>query len=149
MVIREPVTRLDANLPYGYETRVLAVVPAITISMRPSQAVVPLGAGEKNVRLRIEVSSNMEGKAEGTLRLDAPSGWKVEPASQPFQFARAGERMFYPFTVTIPSLENREYRIEAVASSGGREFREGYEAIQHRDLETQYLYRDASAACGA
>src|SRR6185295_351716 len=53
MVIREPVTRLDANLPYGYETRVLAVVPAITISMRPSQVVVPLGAGEKTVRLRI------------------------------------------------------------------------------------------------
>ena len=27
--IRRPVTRLDANLPYGYDTRVLAVVPAI------------------------------------------------------------------------------------------------------------------------
>ncbi len=76
----------------------------------------------------------------------APSGWNVEPASQPFQFARAGERMFYPFTVTIPTLENREYRLEAVASSGGREYREGYEAIQHRDLQPQFLYRDASAS---
>jgi LmbE family N-acetylglucosaminyl deacetylase len=146
MAIREPVTRLDANLPYGYETRELAVVPAIAVTMRPSQVVVPLGAGEKNVRLRIEVSSNKEGRNEGTLRLDAPSGWKVEPASQPFQFARAGERMFYPFTVTIPSLENREYRLEAVASSGGREYREGYEPIQHRDLQPQFLYRDASAS---
>jgi hypothetical protein len=54
--------------------------------------------------------------------------------------------MYYPFTVTIPSLENREYRIEAVASAGGREFREGYDAIAHRDLETRYLYRDASAS---
>ena len=92
------------------------------------------------------MSSNKEGRNEGTLRLVAPSGWKVEPASQPFQFARAGERMFYPFTVTIPSLENREYRLEAVASSGGREYREGYEAIQHRDLQPQFLYRDASAS---
>jgi LmbE family N-acetylglucosaminyl deacetylase len=146
MAIREPVTRLDANPPYGYETRELAIVPAIAVTMRPSQVVVPLGAGEKNVRLRIEVSSNKEGRNEGTLRLDAPSGWKVEPASQPFQFARAGERMFYPFTVTIPSLENREYRLEAVASSGGREYREGYEAIQHRDLQPQFFYRDASAS---
>ena len=44
---------------------------------------------------------------------------------------------------TIPSLNASEYRIEAVASSGGREYREGYELIRQRDLETRYLYRDA------
>jgi hypothetical protein len=48
--------------------------------------------------------------------------------------------------VSIPALENRDYRIQAVAASAGREFREGYDAIQHRDLETRYLYREASAA---
>ena len=30
-----------------------------------------------------------------------------------------------------------------MASSGGREYREGYELIRQRDLETRYLYRDA------
>ena len=33
-----------------------------------------------------------------------------------------------------------------MASSGGREYREGYDVIQHRDLETRYLYRDATAS---
>jgi hypothetical protein len=70
----------------------------------------------------------------------------VEPVAQPFEFAHAGERAFYPFTVTIPSLENREYRIEAVAVSGGQAFREGYDVIQHRDLETRYLFRDAATS---
>jgi LmbE family N-acetylglucosaminyl deacetylase len=144
--MREPVRRLESNLPYGYDPRVLAVVPAIAVSMSPSQAVVPLGAGEKRVRVRTEVLNNVEGKCEGILKLTVPAGWKVEPASQPFQFAHAGERTYYPFTVTVPSLENREYRIEAVASSGGRDFREGYDVIQHRDLETRYLYRDAAAS---
>jgi LmbE family N-acetylglucosaminyl deacetylase len=144
--VREPVTRLEVNAPYGYDTRVLAVVPAVAVTMSPRQVVVPLGMAEKTVRLRTEVLNNLEGKNDGTLRLNVPPGWKVEPAAQPFQFARAGERMYYPFTVTIPSLENREYRIEAVASAGGREFREGYDAIAHRDLETRYLYRDASAS---
>jgi LmbE family N-acetylglucosaminyl deacetylase len=144
--IREPVTRLDANLPYGYETRVLAVVPAVAVTLSPSQVVVPLGTVEQTVRLRVEVVNNVEGKSEGMLRLDLPAGWKAEPSSLPFQFARAGERMFYPFTVSIPALENRDYRIQAVAASAGREFREGYDVIQHRDLETRYLYRDASAA---
>jgi hypothetical protein len=124
---------------------VLAVVPAIAVTLNPSQAVAPLGSGEKKIRLRAEVMNNVEGKSEGTLTLKVPSGWKVAPASQAFQFARAGERDLFPFTVTIPSLENKEYQIEAVASSGGREYREGYDIIQHRDLETRYLYRDASA----
>jgi hypothetical protein len=75
-----------------------------------------------------------------------PAGWKVSPAARNFQFARAGERESYPFDVTIPALENREYRIEAVAASGGREYREGYTTIRYRDLETRYLYRDAVAS---
>ena len=143
--VREPVTRLEPNLPYGYDTRVLAVVPAIAVTMSPVQAIVPMATAEKKVRLRTEVLNNVEGKSEGTLKLNVPAGWKVEPGSAAFQFAHAGERAYFPFTVTIPALESREYRIEAVAASGGREFREGYDLLQHRDLETRYLYRDAAA----
>ena len=43
-------------------------------------------------------------------------------------------------------LETRDYRIDAVATSAGREYREGYATIRHRDLETRYLYRDAAAS---
>ena len=45
--IRRPVTRLEANLPYGYDTRVLAVVPAIAVTLSPSQAVAPLERGRQ------------------------------------------------------------------------------------------------------
>jgi hypothetical protein len=143
--VRQPVTRLEANLPYGYDTRVLAVVPAVAVTLGPTHAVVPLAMAEKKVRLRTSVLNNVEGTSEGTLKLNLPDGWTAEPASQPFQFAHAGERAYFPFTVTIPRLENREYRIEAVASAAGREYHEGYDVIQHRDLETRYLYRDAVA----
>jgi hypothetical protein len=80
------------------------------------------------------------------VELKVPPDWKVTPASHPLHFARAGERARYTFDVSIPSLENRDYKIEAVASSGGREFREGYTTIRHRDLGTRYLYRDATAS---
>ena len=96
--------------------------------------------------MTVEVLNNREGESKGTLTLKVPAGWKVTPASHPFHFSRAGERTPYAFDVAIPSLENREYRIEAVASSGGREYREGYTTIRHRDLETRYLYRDAVAS---
>ena len=123
----------------------LAVLPAIGVTLSPAQAVVPLGSPDKKVHVRAEVLTNLDGGSSGTVTLNVPSGWIVEPRSASFQFAHAGERSFFPFTVTIPTLEDREYRIEAVASSGGDSFREGYDTIQHRDLETRYLFRDAAA----
>jgi LmbE family N-acetylglucosaminyl deacetylase len=144
--IRSPVTRLDANLPYGHNTRVLAVVPAIALTLTPATAITRLGAPTKRISLSVEVLNNRGEKSDGTLMLKVPVGWKVTPASQPFHFSRAGERALYAFDIGIPSLENQEYRIEAVASSGGREYREGYTTIRHRDLETRYLYRDAVAS---
>ena len=144
--LRRPVTRLEANLPYGNDTRVLDVVPAIAVTLSPANAVAPLAAGRKVVRLTAEIINNRDGASEGTVTLRAPAGWKVSPASSAFQFARAGERARFAFDVAIPALENREYRIEAVAASGGREYREGYSTIRHRDLETRYLFRDAVAS---
>ena len=143
--IRRAVTRLEANLPYGYETRVLAVVPPLAVTLSPGQAVVAVSEPTKKVTLKAEVLHNREAKSDGTLTLRVPAGWKVEPPTYAFQFSHPGERGLYRFTVTIPSLGNRDYRIEAVAASGGREYREGYDTIQHRDLETRYLYRNATA----
>ena len=37
--IRRPVMRLESNLPYGYDQRTLAVVPAIAVSLSPSSAI--------------------------------------------------------------------------------------------------------------
>ena len=144
--IQRPVTRLDPNLPFGYDTRVLAIVPALALTVTPAHAVAALNRSTKRIAISVDVLNNREGDSDGTLTLKLPAGWTPTPASQPFRFSRAGERARYAFDVAIPSLENREYRIEAVASSGGREYREGYTTIRHRDLETRYLYRDAVAS---
>ncbi len=73
-----------------------------------------------------------------------PAGWKSEPASQPFAFARSGERSSYRFTVTPSSIDAKPYTIEAVATAAGKEYKEGYELIDHRDLEVRYLYRPST-----
>ena len=143
--VRQPVTRLEPNLPYGYETRVLAVVPAIAVTLTPPRIVVPRATSAATLTVQAEVVGNVNG-AEGTVRIEAPSGWRVEPASQRFRFARAGERAAFPFTITIPAVADRDDQIAAVATFGGREFREGYDVLQHRDLETRYLYREAVAS---
>ena len=45
---RRPVTRSEANLPYGHDTRVLAVLPAIGVTMSPSNAVISVERSVEN-----------------------------------------------------------------------------------------------------
>jgi hypothetical protein len=138
------VQRREPKLPYGDAIRELRVVPALAVSVSPASAIVPIGAPAKKVQLTVDLLNNHEGTIGGTLALTLPPSWRAEPASQAFSFQRAGERVTYPFTVTIPALENRAYQLEAVATANGRRYAEGYELIDHRDLELRYLYRRAA-----
>jgi LmbE family N-acetylglucosaminyl deacetylase len=142
--LREVVQNREAQLPYGYAMRELKVVPVIAVNVRPRQAIVPLAMSKKSLPVKVELLNNKEGAVTGALALRLPAGWTSDPAQAPFTFARAGEKRQYEFTVSVPSLENRDYRIEAVATADGREYREGYDAIEKRDLETRLLYRNAT-----
>ena len=140
LTLRRPVTRLDANLPFGHETRTLAIVPAIALTLAPAHAIVVPEA--RGVKFTADVLNNREGPAEGTLTLDVPAGWTVSPSMHSFAFARGGERRPFSFVVNAASGPG-EHVVTAVARSGGREYREGYTTIRHRDLDTRYLYRAA------
>jgi len=137
-------TRREGNLPYGYESRELRVVPALALTVSPGSAVVPLRAAKKQVRVEVDLLNNVEGEIAGELVLKLPAGWTSSPATQPFKYARAGERGVYAFTVSAPALENRAYEIQAVARANGREYAEGYSVIAKRDLETRLLYRPST-----
>ena len=45
--IRVPVTRREAQLPYGYVMRELAIVPALAVTVSPRQAIVPQAVGRQ------------------------------------------------------------------------------------------------------
>ena len=51
--------------------------------------------------MAVEVSGSRAGAA-GTLQLDAPA-WRIEPATQAFRLAAAGDRAQLTFTVTPPA----------------------------------------------
>jgi LmbE family N-acetylglucosaminyl deacetylase len=139
---RETVRRREPHLPYGYEMREIAVVPALAVSVSPGTAVIPVG-GAHGLSLQVDVTNNREGETAGKVSLELPQGWTARPAAHEFRFARAGERRAFSFEVGVPSLADRAYVVQAVATAGGKEYREGYELIEHRDLETRYLYRPA------
>jgi LmbE family N-acetylglucosaminyl deacetylase len=143
--VREVVTRREANLPYGYEMRELMVVPALAVNVMPRQSIVPLSSSEKTVSVRVELLNNRDGSIRGTLKLETPAGWTITPPSISFSFSRAGERASYPFRVAVPALEKQDYIIKAIATADGKSYSDGYDIIAHRDLETRYLFTDASS----
>ncbi len=143
--IRRPVERREAQLPYGYVMRELVVLPSLALNLDPAMAIVPIAAAKKMVTLTATVLNNREGDVAGMLALQLPDGWTAQPPAQAFRFTRAGEQRVLPFTVAIPALEGRDYRVEAVATVDGREYRDGYDVIDHRDLETRYLFRRAES----
>jgi LmbE family N-acetylglucosaminyl deacetylase len=142
--VRRVVSRREPKLPYGDVLRELRVVPALALTVAPTTAVIPLRAAVKQVTVNVGLLNNHEGAISGQLALRLPARWKSDPVSHAFSFARAGERSAYTFKVLVPSVEDRAYTIEAIATAGGREYREGYEVIDQRDLEVRYLYRAAT-----
>ena len=140
------VRRREPHLPYGDELRELMVVPTVAVNVAPRVAIVSTAASpaRRQVDVRVELLNNQERGVSGELTLRLPGGWTSMPAAAPFTFARAGERATFRFSVAMPSPESRDYRIEAVATIAGRSYAEGYDVIEHRDLETRYLYHPAS-----
>lgn len=142
---RAVVSRREAKLPYGIVERELRVVPAVALTVSPEHAVIPLAAAEKVVPIEVNLLNNVEGANHGRLALRVPGGWTVEPAARDFAFTRAGEREIHRFTVTAPAIQAGQHAVQAVATVNGRDYTEGYDLIEHRDLGLRYLYDDATA----
>jgi hypothetical protein len=139
---REVVRRREATPPYGHELRELIAVPALSVRVSPSVAVLPQGE-RRPLPVEVEVSSNVDGALAAEVGLELPVGWTAEPRSHAVPFSRAGELQVRRFTVTAPAVGGERFEVKAVAHARGRAFAEGYETIEHRDLETRYLYRSA------
>ncbi|MEP7119243.1 MAG: PIG-L family deacetylase, partial [Acidobacteriota bacterium] len=146
VTVREVVKRREAKLPYGDRLREVRSVPRLGVTVSPFAAVVPLASTTRRVELQVDVVHNAEDATSGSVSLTVPAGWRVTPAQQAFTFARAGERASYHFTVQASSIDAVPYTVQAVATSAGRAYREGYELIDQRDLDLGYLYRPATVA---
>ena len=138
---RQVVQRREPKPPYGDAVRELRVVPAVAVRVTPSIAMVPLSAAAKEVRLTVDLLNNEDAPSEGQVSLTLPPSWTSDPADHRFTFTRAGERAAYSFTVRMPALADRSYTVEAAATANGRRYVQGYDILDHRDLELRYLYR--------
>ncbi|MGH9559463.1 MAG: PIG-L family deacetylase [Bryobacteraceae bacterium] len=125
---------------FGETIRPLAIVPPVAIDFTGKALVFP---SVKSRRIEIPVTANA-GLETGELRLEAPAGWKVEPASRSFSFTSAREQITAAFEVTPPRADSQG-ELRAVARAGDRRIDIGTVAIAYPHIPAQTLFPPAEA----
>lgn len=120
------------------------VLPAINVEVDPPAMVWPSGAD--GVREIDVVLTNTSTTARsGALRLEAPDGWAVEPASAPFALEPNGASASFTFAVTPRgTVANGAHVFRAVARGAGGEFDSQFDIVDHPHIPRTLMARDAT-----
>jgi hypothetical protein len=135
----------------GEKRMELKVVPAFAVGVSPRIAVVPAKAGTVPRELRVTVINGNKGAAAATVRLKAPAGWRVSPATAPISFSREDESTTTRFTIAPPATaKNGEAEItaEVTASNPGdaaRSYETGYQSIEYPHINRRHKLIPATA----
>ena len=140
--ISAPVLVAFADEKGAPQKRPLAVVPAFSVELEPGEQIVPSANGSERT-VKVGVSSNLTGVSSGSLRLEAPAGWRIEPKEIPVELHERGEKKHFQFKAIPGSLKEGHVQVRAVLSAGGKNYSEGYTLVTREDLASAYYYQPA------
>ncbi|MFL6589016.1 MAG: PIG-L family deacetylase [Chthoniobacterales bacterium] len=95
----------------------------------------------KTVQVRVSAST---GPVRGQLRLEAPKGWRIDPASFPVDLKGADAESFATFTVQSPP-DRGEGSLRAIVNVGGRDYSFARERISYQHIGDYTLMPSAEA----
>ncbi len=129
----EPV---EAGTESGtYEARrTLKVIPPVSLHCEDEVALFAPGSSHEVSVVVVAARANVAGE----LSLDAPPGWKVSPAKQPFHLAAIGEHGKFSFSVTAPP-KAATAQITARAAIGGATYDNQHIEISYLHIPEQLL----------
>jgi len=122
--------------------RTLAVAPPFSIALEPSTEVIPVGP-DGTADIKVAVRSNIATSGTASLRLEIPTGWTVQPSSQPVSFAKAGDSKNFTFQVRPAALHEERSQIKAAIDYQHQTYGLGYSVVTREDLDTFYYYQPA------
>jgi hypothetical protein len=128
----------------------LSVVPAFSVKVTPPLAVIPASpAGPVQREIHVSVTNGTKGAAEASVRLEAPAGWTVTPASATASFTREDESLAARFQLTAPArVRVGAYTLRAFArspSTGATPFASGYQEIEYPHVQRRQVIKPAEA----
>lgn len=120
----------------------MPVGPPVSVTIKPSAGIVPLGQPSFPVSVRLR--NNVDGHAKESVRLELPRGWISEPQSIPVNFTQRGEELALAFTVHPGAISSQPYQITATADYAGKSYTEGYVPTGYMGLRPYFLYSPAA-----
>jgi LmbE family N-acetylglucosaminyl deacetylase len=143
----------DQDLRYSVDTKYRTVDPIIGEVRRALVIAPPVFANlsnpvfvfgddnPKSVQVRVAAST---AAVRGQLRLEAPKGWGIEPASVPVDLKAADAEIFATFTIKPPPKAS-EGTLRAVVSVEGRDYSFARERIAYPHIGLHVLMPPAEA----
>jgi LmbE family N-acetylglucosaminyl deacetylase len=133
-------TYRTADAIAGELPRPLVIAPPVFVNVLDRVFVFPTNE-PKPVSLRVTAST---GAVKGELKLAAPQGWEVSPASIPVDLKAANAEMVATFSLKPPS-ENGEGTLRAIVSIDGRDYSLERVRISYPHIGVQTLMPPAQA----
>ena len=125
--------------------RPVAIEPPIAVELPSRNLVVPAGSpGRANVEIH-----SLFGAAKGTARLQVPAGWKVTPASLPFEMKEAGEVQELSFRLDAPAAAQSGQWKAIAQLSTGQEVSVGLQLVDYAHIPTQTILHPAEGSLSA
>jgi hypothetical protein len=123
----------------GELMRPVSIVPPVALEFVEPVLVFPT---QQTKRVEVAIKGNLTGAA-GEVRLEAPAGWRVEPASRKFQF-NDGEQMTLAFEITPPAAATRA-RIMAYAWLGEQRIGSGMQVVAYPHIHPRAIFPPSAA----
>ncbi|HEV2392788.1 MAG TPA: PIG-L family deacetylase [Verrucomicrobiae bacterium] len=98
LVVADEPVQIITDAKKGQFRRRLEVIAPVSLQFASD---VKLFSPRSSRSIEVEITAARPDSA-GALRLDAPGGWKVEPATRSFHLANAGDHTRLEFTVAAP-----------------------------------------------
>src|SRR5215469_1640818 len=129
-----------ADAVSGEPPRPLVIAPPVFVNVLDNVFVFPTNQ-PKPVSVRVTAATGAE---EGELKLAAPQGWEISPASIPLELKAANSEIVGTFSIKPPN-QNSEGTLQAIVSIEGRDYSLGRVRISYPHIGVQTLMPPAEA----
>jgi LmbE family N-acetylglucosaminyl deacetylase len=142
IILDQVVQTVHSVHGYGPVLDPMLVAPAISVWVSPKAGIVPLT--RKSFTIHVQIRSDVEGPAAGSVSLNLPKGWTSNPANAPFVTQQDGGQQNIEFDVVPNNIQAKPYRITATASYQGHTYTSGSISVGYPGLRSYPYYRDAT-----
>jgi hypothetical protein len=140
LVLHRPVWHRYVDRIRGELTRPFEVAPPVWVRIAEPVFLFPTGQSRQITALVRSAGPNRS----GSVSIDVPAGWSIEPAQRPFSLASDGQEAALSFEVTPPAGATT-VELRAVASVGEHRVASGVFVIDYPHIPPQTIFPPAEA----